>query len=520
MAHPIRPESYISMDNFYTATVYEKGAEVIRMIETLVSRDGFRRGMDLYFERHDGAAVTCDDFRAAMADANDVDLGLFERWYAQPGTPVITAEGEYDERSNTYMLTLRQSAPEQRGAAADAPDWQPMHVPVRVGLLGADGTDLPLRFVGEDAGRARPERVLELVEAERRFTFEDVPERPVPSLLRGFSAPVKLVCARSRDELAFLMAHDSDAFNRWEAGQELAKDLLLALTADAEGGRALALDADFSDAFARILTDPQLDGSLKAQALTLPGERVLGQDLDEIPVDALHRARQFMRQSLAEAHEGALGDVYAACESDGAYAIDQPSIGRRRLRNVALAYLSSIPGDAASERLARQFESADNMTDTQAALSMLADCDGPAREDALAAFYERWKSDPLVLDKWFSVQAMSKREDTAAKVVALAEHPDFSLRNPNRVRSLVGIFCAGNQVRFHGADGVGYRFLTEMVIALDGNPQVAARMASSFNNWRRFDAGRRALMKAELERIARQKPLSNDVFEIVSRALD
>ncbi len=517
MAHAIRPESYISMDNFYTATVYEKGAEVIRMIETLVSRDGFRRGMDLYFERHDGQAVTCDDFRAAMASANDVDLELFEGWYRQAGTPVLRVDMDYDGASKVCTLTLRQSPPERFGSDAEAPGWEPLHIPVRVGLLGSDGRDLALRIAGEAPERAPTERVLELVEEQRRFAFVDVPERPVPSLLRNFSAPIKLVCERSRDELAFLMAHDSDAFNRWEAGQELAKSLLLSDTRTLEAGGEPTLDPDFSAAFGRILVDPALDGSLKGQALTLPGEKVLGQDLDVIPVDALHEARERMRRALADVHRAALEEAYERCATPDGYRIDQQSIGRRRLRNVALAYLSAS-GDAAP-RLLRQFETADNMTDAQAALSLLVDGDSTERDVALAAFYERWHNDALVLDKWFSVQALSKRPDTAAQVVALSRHPDFSLKNPNRARSLVSSFCAGNQVRFHAEDGVGYRFLSDMVIALDGNPQVAARMASSFNSWRRFDAGRQQHMKAELERILSHKPVSNDVFEIVSRAL-
>jgi aminopeptidase N len=315
------------------------------------------------------------------------------------------------------------------------------------------------------------------------------------------------------------MAHDSDAFNRWEAGQELAKDLLLEATRELEAGRSASLDADFSHAFARILSDPKLDASLKAQALILPGEKVLGQDLDVIPVDALHQAREFMRLALAEAHRDLFEEIYAAGASDRDYRIDQQSIGRRRLRNAALAYLSA-PGDAeARTRLVRQFEAANNMTDRQAALALLVDQAGPERDAALGAFYERFKADPLVLDKWFSVQALSKREDTAERVAELSGHPDFNLKNPNRVRSLIGVFCSANQVRFHQPDGLGYHLLADMVIALDGNPQVAARMASNFNAWRRFDAPRQALMKAELERIASRKPISNDVFEIVTRAL-
>ena len=520
MSHPIRPESYISMDNFYTATVYEKGAEVIRMIDTLLGSDGFRRGMDLYFERHDGQAVTCDDFRGAMADANGFDLSLFEGWYRQSGTPRLEARGEYDAEARSYSLVLRQVEPERfEGAAGDAPPWEPLHVPVRVGLLGPDGADLPLRLVGEEPDRARSDRVLELVEEERRFTFEDVPAAPVPSILRGFSAPVRLRIERSREELAFLMAHDADVFNRWEAGQELAKELLLESTHRIEAGEEPVLDEAYADAFARILDDEKLDASLKALALVLPGERLLAQELPVIPVDAIHAAREHLRRALAERHRDRFASLYESAGPKGPYRIDQESIGGRRLRNASLGYLSALGGDEAVERLAKQFREADNMTDGQAALGLLVDFDASERDEALAAFHERWQDDPLVLDKWFTVQALSRRPDTADRVVELSRHPDFKPGNPNRVRSLVAAFSTGNPVRFHQADGRGYRFLADVVIAQHGNPQLASRLASGFNTWRRYDAGRRTLMQAELERILAQKDVSNDVFEIVTRAL-
>ncbi len=521
MSHPIRPESYISMDNFYTATVYEKGAEVIRMIHTLLGPDGFRRGMDLYFERHDGEAVTCDDFRAAMADANDFDLGLFERWYSQAGTPIVSASGTYDPDSRSYMLTLRQSPP-QRGGGAEPETWEPMHVPVRVGLLGPDGRDVPLRLVGEseeEATLAGRSRVLELVETERRFTFEGIDAAPVPSVLRDFSAPVKLVMERTRDELAFLMAHDSDPFSRWEAGQTLASKLLLDLAADSAAGRPLSLDPTFTDAFGRILHDPALDGSLKSQALILPSESVLGQDQDIVAVDELHVAREYLRGALARAHRDAFQAAYETSAPGAGGPGDQQAIGRRRLRNLALAYLATLAEPGTTALAVRQFQQADNMTDSLAALVVLADLEVPERDEVLADFYERWHTDPLVLDKWFSVQAASKLPGTPERVIELSRHPDFSLRNPNRVRSLIVAFCGGNQVRFHDPSGIGYRLLADTVIALDGNPQVAARMASHLNSWRRFDPDRQAQMRAQLERIAATEPLSKDVFEIVERAL-
>ncbi|MBW2419279.1 MAG: aminopeptidase N [Deltaproteobacteria bacterium] len=518
MAHPIRPESYISMDNFYTSTVYNKGAEVIRMVDTLLGREGFRRGMDLYFERHDGQAVTCDDFRAAMADANGADLAQFERWYSQAGTPVVEAEGSYDEEAGSYALRLRQSYPDPEEGVA-LPEREPLHIPVALGLIGAQGEDLPQRLAGEGAGEAATDRVLELKQAEQTFTFVGLDARPVPSLLRNFSAPVKLRMQRDRAELAFLMGHDRDAFNRWDAGQNLASELLLELSAEAAAGRELVLDPLFVEAWGRVLADPELDGSLKALALGLPSEKLLGQELAVVDVDALHRAREFALRELASAHRAQLWSVYESCATEEAYTIDRASIARRRLKNTALGVLSALGEDEVTQRIARQFRDADNMTDRQAALVLLVDGVGPEREEALAEFYERWKGDPLVLDKWFAVQALSKRPDTLTRVLELFRHPDFSLKNPNRLRSLVGSFCAGNQVRFHAAEGAGYAFLADIVLDLDAlNPQMAARMVSIFNPWRRFDPGRRALMESQLERIASRKGLSKDVFEIVGRA--
>jgi aminopeptidase N len=396
-----------------------------------------------------------------------------------------------------------------------------MHIPVRVGLLGGDGRDLPLRLVGEEGiDDPATSRVLELVEEQRRFTFVGIEEPPVPSVLRDFSAPVKLTTPRSHDELAFLMAHDSDAFNRWDAGQELAKQQLLGLADASRDGQPLRLDPLFSAAFAKILADPDLDGSLKSQALTLPDEKTLGLECQVIDVDALHESREFMRRELAAAHRGALESAYRASAGGAGYSTDRVSTGRRRLRNVALAYLASLGEPETTALVSSQFENAENMTDSQAALSLLVNIECPERDAALAAFYERWHRDPLVLDKWFSVQALSRLPNTAARVVELSRHSDYSLENPNRARSLAGVFAGANQVRFHGADGVGYRFVADIVLELDDrNPQLAARLLSNLNSWRRFDLRRQELMGAELERVRAKKSLSKDVFEIVTRAL-
>jgi aminopeptidase N len=523
MAHPIRPESYISMDNFYTATVYEKGAEVIRMYRTLLGEAGFRKGMDLYFDRHDGQAVTCDDFRFAMADANGRDLGQFERWYLQDGTPRLRAEVEYQAEGRRYVLTLAQDYPETAFEIAGAAERQALHMPVAVGLLGRSGAPLPLRLEGEAAGvpeSGATTRVLELTQPEQRFVFVDLPEEPLPSILRGFSAPVKLEMARSRTDLAFLMAHDDDAFSRWDAGDRLGIEILLELARAALEGRTLEIDAGFALAWGRILADDSLDGSLRALALGLPSERVVGQEMETIEPDAIHAAREHAGRSLGLAHTDRLWSIYRDLSPAGAYRHEQREIDRRRLRNVALRYLVWTGEEEAIQAAWAQFEAADNMTDAQAAFVILADQTHERRDDAIEAFYARWREDPLVLDKWFSIQAGSTRPDTLGRVRSLAEHPDFNAGNPNRVRALVGAFCAGNQVRFHAASGEGYVFLADFVLALNAsNPQVASRMASVFNDWRRYDEDRQIRMQTQLERIASSKDLSKDVYEIVHRAL-
>jgi aminopeptidase N len=524
MAHPIRPESYISMDNFYTATVYEKGAEVIRMYATLLGEAGFRKGMDVYFDRHDGQAVTCDDFRAAMADANGRNLDQFERWYLQAGTPRLRASGEYDREGGRYALTLRQDYPETAFEIVGAADRKPLHMPVRVGLLGRDGQALPLHLEGEleRAAGTRPEdsRVLELRDAEQRFVFVGIDEEPTPSILRGFSAPVKLEMSRSREALAFLMGHDDDAFNRWDAGEKLATELLVELAEASREGRAMEVDPRFVSAWGRVLEDASLDGSLRALALGLPAERVVAQELSTIDPDAIHAAREGLGRALACVHAKQLWARFHALAPTGPYRHEQAEIDRRRLRNVSLRYLVWSEDEEAIEAAWSQFEGADNMTDAQAAFVVLADQDHPRRDQAIEAFYDRWRTDPLVLDKWFSIQAGSARPDTLAHVRRLADHPDFNLANPNRVRSLIGAFCAGNQVRFHAPTGEGYAFLADFVLALDpANPQLASRMVSVFNDWRRYDEARQDLMQAQLDRIASSKALSKDVYEIVSRAL-
>ncbi len=514
MRHPIRPDSYIEMNNFYTSTVYNKGAEVVRMYQTLLGVEGFRKGMDLYFERHDGQAVTCEDFRAAMADANGVDLDLFERWYAQSGTPQVQASGEYDAASKSYSLTLRQSC--AKGTEGEEP--QPFFLPVAVGLLGTDGRDLPLELEGS---LLREGGVLRFTEEEQTFRFTDVPEPPVPSLFRGFSAPVRLEMERGLEELAFLTAHDSDPFNRWDAGQELAKRVILDGIATRKAGGKLELDPLFREAFGKVLEDTSLDGSMQSLALTLPNELLLGQEMTPVEVDGIHEVREFLRRELGSTFHARWSEIYEAGREGVAKGDGRAAIDARRIKNCALAYLTLAGDGDAAARAHSQFTEASNMTDSQAALRALCDLECPEREAALAAFFERWKDDPLVVDKWFAVQALSSSAKTIERVRELARHPSFTLKNPNRARSLIATFAMANQVRFHAADGAGYAFLGDQVVALDPiNPQIAARLVTPFQTWRRFDESRAGLMRAQLERILALSDLSSDVREIASKSLE
>jgi aminopeptidase N len=515
MAHPVRPQSYMEVTNFYTATVYEKGAEVVRMIRTLIGGRAFRRGMDLYFERHDGQAVTCDEFVQAMADASGADLAQFKRWYDQAGTPVLEAAGAYDPATQRYFLDVRQSCPPTPGQDTKLP----FHIPLAVGLVAPDGRDMPLRLEGE-AGPSDTTRVLSVKEPAHRFTFVDVHAPPVPSLLRDFSAPTILKFDYRPDELAHLMAHDSDAFNRWEAGQRLARNLLLEGIAAHRSGRPLAVPDSFVAAFSRVLADARRDPAFAAEALILPAEVVIAEAMEVVDADAIHATRNAVAAHLARALRADLLAAYEANAVPGRYSPDAASAGKRALRNLCLGYLMELADDAARAAAVRQFERADNMTDAIAALSVLANCDCPERVPALDAFYAKWKRDPLVVDKWLRVQASSRLPGTLAEVQRLLAHPAFEIRNPNKVYSLIGGFAMGNHVRFHAASGAGYAFLADQVLRIDAlNPQVAARMARAFDRWKRFDADRQARARAALERIRATDGLSKDTFEVVTKAL-
>jgi aminopeptidase N len=514
MAHPVRPQSYMEISNFYTATVYEKGAEVVRMIHTLIGPRAFRRGMDVYFRRHDGQAVTCDEFVDAMAEGSGFDFSRFRRWYDQAGTPRLDAKGDYDAAKKRYTLTVRQSTPPTPGD----PEKLPLHIPLAVGLIGPDGSEIPLQLEGE-AAAAGTDRVLSVREAEERFVFTNVPAKPVPSLLRRFSAPVVLGFGYTEAELTHLMAHDADAFNRWEAGQRLAAGILLRGIEAHRAGKAVEVPRAFVDAFARILRDGPKDPAFAAEALSLPSETYLAEQMEIVDPDAIHAARTNLRRELGRALRDELTRTYQSLKISGPYSPDAQSAGRRSLRNLALGYLMELESTDAYALCAEQFATADNMTDRMAALASLANSQAPARDPALERFYDQWRQEPLVVDKWLAVQATARLPDTLARVERLMRHEAFDIRNPNKVYALIRAFCA-NHLRFHAADGSGYAFGADRVLELDPlNPQIAARIARAFDRWRKFDAGRQAHARAALERIRAKDGLSKDVAEVVTKAL-
>jgi len=512
IAHSVRPESYMEISNFYTVTIYNKGAEVIRMLQALLGKAGFLRGIARYIQDHDGQAATIEDFVLAMEKTNDMDLSQFRRWYAQAGTPEVSAVGEYDAEQKTYTLTLHQSCPPTPGQ----PEKHPFHIPLGLGLLDESGQDLPLVLAGDPPAEAENRtRVLSLRTSEQAFRFTHVPVAPVPSLLRGFSAPINLKIERSHEELAFLLAHDSDPFARWDAGQTLASRLMLDSIATHQAGKEIRLPRLFIKALEKTLSDGRSERALIAEILTLPTEIYLGMQMECIDPEAIHQAWTSTRRALAEALEELLLDTYYTHRNDGPYRYDPELAGRRRLKNVCLGYLMELDKPDIRGLCLSQFHQADNMTDALAALTWLANTDCSERLQALAAFEERWHHDPLVLDKWFSVQATARLADTLQLVEQLMTHSAFFLKKPNKVRALIGAFCQRNQVRFHRSDGAGYRFLADQVLALDAmNPQIAARLLGAMNRWRAFDAIRQQAMSGEIQRILAEPNLSRDTREI------
>ncbi|HEY1181877.1 MAG TPA: aminopeptidase N [Rhodocyclaceae bacterium] len=526
MAHPVRPSSYVEINNFYTATVYEKGAQVIAMMQTLIGKETFRKGMDLYFARHDGQAVTCEDFFAAMRDAsggvgNSPLTPQFLRWYEQAGTPHVVACGSYDAANARYTLTLKQSCAPSPGQ----PVKQPYLIPVALGLVGPEGADLPLL---DEHGKYVTTSVLKLTEPEQTFVFEGIDHKPVPSLLRGFSAPVVLDFDYTNEELTHLMAYDSDAFNRWEAGQRLAGKLILDATRTISAGGVPAWPQSFGDAITWIVEQTMSknpasgkpDWAFTAELLSLPSEATLAEQLDVVDPDALHAARNGLRRFIAENQKTALETLIYKTAPSGPFTPTTEEAGRRTLRNLCLGYLAELNTPEVRAQALAQFKTTDNMTDQYAALSVLCMNDTPERQQALDAFHDQWQHEALVVDKWLLVQAQSRLPNALSEVEALTQHPSFDIRNPNKVYSLIRAFGA-NHARFHAADGSGYRFIAEQILKLDAiNPQVASRIARCFDRWKKFDAVRQQHAMRALESVRNHKGLSRDVYEIVDRALN
>jgi aminopeptidase N len=513
MSHPIRPDRYVEINNFYTATVYQKGATIIRMYHTLLGESGFQKGMKLYFERHDGQAVTCDDFRAAMADANEVNLDRFGRWYSQSGTPKVFVSDRYDAEAQTYTLRLKQ----QTSPTPDQQDKQALVLPFALGLLSADGEELALQFASENEATAGT-RLLVMQETEHEYTFVNVPEAPVPSLFRDYSAPVKIEYEYSPDQLATLIAHDSDAYVRWDASQRMAVNAVLEQCQRFADSQDMILESSLVDAFKGILSDRDADPALLAEAMMLPDEDYLADQMKIVDVDGIHAARDFIKKGLANELELFFRNRYDELNDNLPYQKSAKAMARRSLKNICLSYLCDT--DKGEALAVAQLESSDNMTDTLAALKGLIVMDSSEAVTALAQFEDKWKTDALVMDKWFVMQAIKPGNETVRTVIKLMDHPAFSIQNPNKVRALIGVFSMLNPTAFHAEDGSGYAFHADRVIQLDGlNPQIAARMASAFNRWKRYDENRKMRMQSELKRIASVDNLSRDVAEIVNNAL-
>jgi aminopeptidase N len=511
MAHPVRPDQYLEINNFYTVTVYEKGAEVVRMMQTLVGREGFAKGLSLYFERHDGHAVTCDDFAQAIADANPESqlaqrLDQFKRWYAQAGTPRVRVQTRFDAVAGIYTLTLTQSCAPTPGQ----PEKQPYVIPVALGLLDADGRELT-------------SGMHVLTEASETLTFPGYSAEPVPSILRGFSAPVILEYDYSDQQLLTLLANDSDPFNRWEAAQRLATGRALAFI---RGDGPVQLDAPYIEAMRSVLRHPQLDAAFKELVLTLPGETYLAEQLDTVDPQRVHAVREAMREQLAQALLADWEWAFEAHQDSGAYRPDPVSSGRRALAGMALTHLclaARTSGDTVWPGKAYQrFKDASNMTDRFNALAALVTTGHALATNALQRFHAMFKDEPLVLDKWFALQAGApdRRGNVLPTVKQLMQHPDFNIRNPNRARSVIFSYCSGNPGGFHRADAAGYVFWSERVMELDGiNPQVAARLARALDRWKKLAEPLRSAAREAIARVAAKPDLSNDVREVVSRAL-
>ena len=510
MSHQVQPDAYMEINNFYTVTVYEKGSEVVRMYHTLLGAEKFRKGSDLYFDRHDGQAVTIEEFVTAMEDASGRDLTQFRRWYKQSGTPVLKVRSEYDATAKIYKLNFEQSCPPTPGQSKKLP----FVIPVKLGLVSADGSDMPLNSAGET------EIIIEIIEHHHQLVFENIDVEPVPSLLRGLSAPVKLDYPYSPEQLAHLMANDSDGFNRWDASQTLSLTVLNQLMHESLHDRPMVLDGQLVEAYKALLSDESLDSAMVALMLQLPTEALLHEEADTIHIAAIHDARSFLRTALAGCLAVELETIYERHNTQQAYASNVDQMGNRSLKNTALGYLMLV--DSGVELAWAQFQNADNMTDQSAALSALVNC--PAADDyatqALALFLEQFKDEALAMNIWLQIQAANSQPNALDRVKALLEHSAFSMTNPNKIRSLIGGFANANHVNFHATDGSGYTFLTEQILALNAvNPQIAARLVTPLTRWKKFSEPNRKLMRDALQNIANEPNLVKDVYEIATKSL-
>ena len=510
MSHQVQPDAYMEINNFYTLTVYEKGSEIVRMYHTLLGAKTFRKGSDLYFDRHDGEAVTIEQFVAAMEDASGRDLTQFRRWYKQSGTPVLKVRSEYDATAKTYKLNFDQSCPPTPGQT----EKLPFVIPVKLGLVSDDGVDIQLNSAGET------EIIIEITEPHHQLVFENIDAEPVPSLLRGLSAPVKLDYPYSTEQLAHLMANDSDGFNRWDASQTLSLTVLNQLMHDSLHDRPMVLDGELVEAYKALLSDESLDSAMVALMLQLPTEALLHEEADTIHIAAIHDARSFLRTALAGCLAAELETIYERHNTQQAYAPNVEQMGNRSLKNAALGYLMLV--DSGVELAWAQFQNADNMTDQSAALSALVNC--PAAADyaakALALFLEEFKDEALAMNVWLQIQAANSQPNALSRVKVLLEHSAFSMTNPNKIRSLIGGFANANHVNFHASDGSGYVFLTEQILALNTvNPQIAARLVTPLTRWKKFSEPNRKLMRDALQNIANEPNLVKDVYEIATKSL-
>nr|ELR5114284.1 aminopeptidase N [Providencia stuartii] len=512
MAHPIRPEKVIEMNNFYTLTVYEKGSEVIRMIHTLLGEEMFQAGIQLYVHRHDGSAATCDDFVQAMEDASNVDLSLFRRWYSQSGTPILTVRDEYFPEKQQYVLHVSQMTP----PTADQSEKHPLHIPLDIELYGEDGEVIPLQHLGSPVNS-----VLNITQESQSFTFDEVTSRPVPSLLREFSAPVKLDYPYSDEQLAFLMQYASNEFSRWDAAQQLISNYVKINVENYQAGKTLILPEHVIDAFRAVLLSDDIDPALAALILTLPSENEMAESFQIIDPDAIHAVADFIAHQLAVGMADEFLAVYQSIQIDG-YRVDHQDIAKRALRNVCLQYIAAGDDQPLADKLVyKQFYGADNMTDSLAALTAASESQLPCLAELMAEFDERWHHDGLVMDKWFTLQGSRPAADVLETVRSLLNHRSFTMSNPNRVRSLVGAFTSGNPAAFHALDGSGYQFLYEILVDLNTrNPQVASRLIEPLIRLKRFDEKRQNLMRNTLEQLKGLDNLSGDLFEKVTKALE